>query len=528
MIFKSPYPSVTIPSVPVTDHVLADVPKRAEKAALIDAATGARMTFGELATNIRRVAGGLAARGFGKGDVVAIYSPNTITYPVAFHGAAYAGGVVTTVNPTYTAEELASQLKDSKARFLVTLGPFLEKATQAAEAAGGIDEIFTFDGAPGSTPFAELMAAEELDPKQRPKIDPTKDLVALPYSSGTTGISKGVMLTHGNLTWNVFNALSCIDFRGDDVLLGVAPMYRLGGFTAALLPVLYKGGAVVMMDRFEADRALAAIEQHGVTVMYGGPPYYEAMLDSQHFEGTDLSTLRFLLCAGAPVPVALIESYLQRGVEFLQHYGLSEAATRVLMLDRASMLGKVGSAGRPQFFTKVRVVHPDMSDVAVGEAGEVVARGPNVTTGYWRQPDLTARAITHGGWLHTGDAARMDEDGYFYVLGRLADEMILAGERVFPNEIEDALKKHADVLDCAAVDMPDATGVAVFVVARPGADLRADEVMAFAQGRLPPAWQPGVVHVIDRIPRNASDKVLRWQLREVLQGQGSKPKGRVG
>ena len=227
MIFQSPYPDVTIPDSSVTNFALQRSAEFSEKTALIDGSSGATISYGELSSSIRKAASGLASRGFGKGDVLAIYSPNCIAYPIAFHGAAYAGGVVTTVNPQYTPKELASQLKDSQAQFLVTTSMFLTNAQQAAAEAGNIQEIFTFDNAPGATPFSVLLEAPELE--IGPAIDSATDLVALPYSSGTTGGSKGVMLTHRNLVANMAQLAGlesqCRPITEEDKLIAVLPFF---------------------------------------------------------------------------------------------------------------------------------------------------------------------------------------------------------------------------------------------------------------------------------------------------------------
>jgi fatty-acyl-CoA synthase len=258
-----------------------------------------------------------------------------------------------------------------------------------------------------------------------------------------------------------------------------------------------------------------------VTVVFGGPRLYAGMVELPRFDEAELGSLRFCLVAGGQVPASLIEAYLRRGIVFLQHYGLTEAATRILMLDRANMDRKAGSVGRQQFFTEVRVVRPDMSDVAVGEIGEVVARGPSVTRGYWQEGVIAAAGVA-GGWLRTGDAARVDEDGFVYLIDRLADAIDIAGERVFPSEIEQVVRGHPAVADCAAVDAPGGGGLALFVVARPGARLRESDVLEMAARHLPPARRPSLVRLVDRIPRNASDKIIRRALRDALHGDAER------
>jgi acyl-CoA synthetase (AMP-forming)/AMP-acid ligase II len=303
MIFRSPYPDVMIPNVTVTDHVLGKIAGRENEPALIDAATGATVTFAELKSRIRRVAGGLAARGLAQGEVVAVYSPNTLGYPVAFHGALLAGGVVTTVNPTYTAEELASQLRDSRARFLVTIGPLVEKAAEAARRAGGVQEIFTFDGAPGATPFARLLEGPELE--RGPRIDPAKDLAALPYSSGTTGISKGVMLTHRNLVANMVQIAGCDSLcrplTERDTVMAVLPFFHIYGLVVVMNYALWRGARLVVTPKFELEPFLKAMQDHGVTYAYFVPPILVALAKHPLVSQYDLSRLAGIMSGAAPL-----------------------------------------------------------------------------------------------------------------------------------------------------------------------------------------------------------------------------------
>ncbi|HIC52744.1 MAG TPA: hypothetical protein EYO97_02835, partial [Gemmatimonadetes bacterium] len=293
LIFRSPYPDVVIPDISVVDYVLQRAPEFGEKAALIDGVTGTTLSYDELASGIRRAAGGLAQRGLAKGDVLAIYSPNTLYYPVAFHGAAYAGGVVTTVNPLYTSGELAKQLRDARARFLITAGPFVDKAREAAAEAGGIEKIFTFDGAPGTTPFSALLDSEELE--NPPQIDPATDLVALPYSSGTTGLSKGVMLTHRNLVANMAQLLGTRslvrELKKDDTLIAVLPFFHIYGLLVIMTNALSRGAAIVVLPRFDLEQFLKAVQDYGVTFAHLVPPIVIALAKHPMVSEYDLSSI---------------------------------------------------------------------------------------------------------------------------------------------------------------------------------------------------------------------------------------------
>ena len=530
MIFKSPYPDVVIPNVPVTDHVLADVPKRADKAALIDVASGKRMTFGEMATNIRRTAGGLAARGFQKGDVIAIYSPNTITYPVAFHGAAYAGGIVTTVNPTYTAEELASQLRDSKARFLITLGPVLDKAEQAAEAAGHIDEIFTFDGALGSTPFAELMAAEELDARKRPKIDPAKDLVALPYSSGTTGISKGVMLTHRNLVANMVQLKGtdslCRAITERDNLMAVLPFFHIYGLGVIMNYALSRGATLVIHQRFDLEQFLKSIQDYKVTFAHLVPPILVALAKHPIVDNYDLSSLEGIMSGAAPLGGDLARAVEQRlDCVVGQGYGLTETSPVTHTApNQHKGQNPYDSIGPCLPNTELRIVDPESGeDLGPSQAGEVWIRGPQVMQGYFAQPGATAATIDDDGWLHTGDIGSVDEQGLCRIVDRVKELIKYKGFQVAPAELEALLLKHPAIKDAAVVRSPDEEAGEVpkaFVVS--DGTISEEDVMNFVAEHVSPHKKVRRVEFVDAIPKSPSGKILRRILveRETMSLEG--------
>jgi acyl-CoA synthetase (AMP-forming)/AMP-acid ligase II len=530
MIFESPYPDVTIPDVPVTDHVLADVPKRADKTALIDAASGARMSFGELATSIKRVAGGLAGRGLGKGDRIAIFSPNTITYPAAFHGTAYAGGVVTTVNPTYTAEELTNQLRDSKARFLITLGPFLEKAREAADAVGGIEEIFTFDGAPGSTPFAELLAADGLADAKRPKIEPATDLVALPYSSGTTGVSKGVMLTHRNLVANMVQLKGtdslCRAITERDTLTAVLPFFHIYGLGVIMNYALSRGATLVVFQRFDLEQFLGAIQEHGVTFAHLVPPILLALAKHPLVDKYDLSSLEGIMSGAAPLGGELAQAVEERlGCVVGQGYGLTETSpvTHTAPNQRRGQT-PYDAIGPSLPNTEIQIVDPETGQsLGPGERGEVWIRGPQVMVGYFGQPGATAATIDDEGWLHTGDIGLVDENGLCRIVDRVKELIKYKGYQVAPAELEAILLTHPSIKDAAVVRSPDEEAGEVpkaFVVS--DGSLTEEDVMIFVAKHVSPQKKVRRVEFVDSIPKSPSGKILRRVLveREMMSMEG--------
>jgi fatty-acyl-CoA synthase len=324
------------------------------------------------------------------------------------------------------------------------------------------------------------------------------------------------MLTHGNVTWNVLNLLSVADIRHADVTLAIAPFFRVGGTGVNVLPVLFMGGTVILPETTDPDTIITLIEQHRVTVGFGNPDLLEALTSAQRWLAADLSSIRFVITGGAPVPERLLHAYLHRGITLLQGYGLSEAAPVALLLDPQRALTKMGSAGRPPLFVDVRIVDDDGGDSAVGEVGELWIRGPNVMAGYWQRPTDTREALAEDGWLRTGDAARQDQEGFVWIVDRLRERFASAGRIVYPGDIERALMGHPGVADAAVVGMPGPNGdatVNAFVVPASGGDATPDELIAYARSRLARHEVPAALEFVDRLPRNSVGKLQRELLR---------------
>ncbi len=525
MIFRSPYPDVVIPETTVTEYVLRGAEQFAEKTALIDGPTGATTSYGELATTIRRAAGGLAARGFGKGDVLGIYSPNTVQYPVAFHGAAHAGGIVTTVNPHYTAAELASQLSDSRARFLVTTDACLEKASEAAKQAGGIEEIFTFDDASGATPFSVLTDGAELE--EGPEIDPGTDLVALPYSSGTTGGPKGVMLSHRNLVANMVQLDGAESLsRGlteDDTVLAILPFFHIYGLLVIMNWALSNGARIVVLPRFELETFLGALQEHRVTYLHLVPPILLALAKHPIVDQYDLSSLDAINSGAAPMAEGLALAVEERlGCVVGQGYGLTETSP-VTHHGPNQRRGQCphASIGPSLPNTETQIIDVDSgAALGPGERGEVWIRGPQVMLGYLNRPDATAETLDEDGWLHTGDIGYVDENGYCYIVDRLKELIKYKGFQVAPAELEALLLTHPQIKDVAVVRSPDPEAGEVpkaFVVA--DGELSAEDVMSFVAERVSSHKKIRRVEFVDEIPKSAAGKILRRVLVEREEGK---------
>lgn len=522
MIFRSPLADIEIPNVPLPQLLFGDVSAHAAKPALIDGPTGRTLTYGQLAGAIRLVASSLAARGFRKGDVFAIYSPNLPEYAVAFHAVATLGGINTTVNPLYTPHELAHQLKDAGAKYLLTIPQFLSNAQAAAVEAGGIEEIFVFGEAEGATPFASLLRSDgQLPPVA---IDPQKDLVVLPYSSGTTGLPKGVMLTHHNLVANICQCSGAdfdrgLEIRPDDVLLGLLPFFHIYGMVVVMSWALYQRATVVTMPRFDMEQFLNLAQSHRLSYAHLVPPIVLGLAKHPLVDKFDLSNLRAIVSGAAPLSGELEAAVKARlGVEVTQGYGMTESSpvTHFCFRLPAGKL-KPGSVGQVVPNTLARIVDPvTREEFGAGQEGELWVKGPQVMQGYLNNPQATANTVDRDGWLHTGDIAVADEDGYFWIVDRLKELIKYKGYQVAPAELEALLLTHPAVADAAVIGLPDdeAGELPKAFVVRKG-DVSEDEILAFVADQVAPYKRIRFVEFIDAVPKSASGKILR----RVLKGQ---------
>ncbi|SMQ20321.1 fatty-acyl-CoA synthase [Streptomyces sp. Ag82_O1-12] len=463
--------------------------------------------YGALHTRTTRLAHALRARGVRRGDRIAYLGPNDPSYLETLFAAGTLGAVFVPLNIRLAGPEIAYQLADSGARALV-YGP--SYAGLVAGLPGSTDvRVYLEVGGEYEAAVAEA-PAEPID-------EPVgaDDTCIIMYTSGTTGRPKGAMLTHGNLTWNAINVLIDHDLVADERALVSAPLFHTAGLNMLTLPVLLKGGTCVLVDAFDADATFDLVERHRITFMFGVPTMFDQVARHPRWPEADLSSLRILTCGGSPVPTPLIEAYQERGLTFLQGYGMTEAAPGTLFLDAEHAVAKAGSAGVPHFFSDVRVVRPDLSPADTGEVGEVVVRGPHVMPGYWGLPEETAASFTDG-WFRSGDAAQVDEDGYVHIVDRIKDMIISGGENIYPAEIEDRLLAHPDIVECAVIGVPDDKWGEVpraVVVPREGAALDPDEVLASLAGRLAKYKIPKSVVLADELPRTASGKLLKSRVR---------------
>ncbi len=512
MIFHSTLPDVVIPDLPLPAFVLQHAHEYADRAALIDSVSGRTLSYGELATAVQHVAAGLAARGVAKGNVVALYSPNLPEYAVAFHAVASLGAVNTTVNPAYTADELAAQLKDAAASVLITIPQLMDRATAAA-AACGLREIVVFGEAEGATPFSALAHNDGALPAIA--IDPTTDLAALPYSSGTTGLPKGVMLTHRNLVANVCQVRDNLGISSSDVVIAVLPFYHIYGMEIILNVTIHCGAAVVTMPRFDLEAFLRAMQDHAVTHAFLVPPIILALAKHPLVDQFDLSALRTIDSGAAPLSAELAQACAARlGCRVRQGYGLTETSpvTHGQLPDRIVD----GAVGQCIANTESKIVDVVTgAELGANEQGEICVRGPQIMKGYLNRPDATAAMIDADGWLHTGDIGYADDEGYFFIVDRLKELIKYKGFQVAPAELEGILLTHPAVADAAVIPSPDAEAGEVpkaFVVLR--GEATDEQIMAYVAQRVAPFKKLRRLEIVDAIPKSASGKILRRVLIE--------------
>jgi 4-coumarate--CoA ligase len=516
IVSRSPFPDIEIPPQTISDRVFAGFAGREDAPALIDGPTGRTLTGRQLVDAVRRLAGGLTAHGFGAGQVVAIMAPNLPEYAVLFHGVAWAGGTVTTVNPTYAAEELRFQLQDSGAALLVTVPAFLATA-RAAVAGSGVREIAVLgEAAEGATPLATLVGA----PIEQVPVDLERHVLAIPYSSGTIGLPKGVMLSHANLVTNVAQIEAIEPVRPGERTLAVLPFFHIYGMTVLMSYMLAGGGVLVTLPRFELEAALRLAEEHRMRRLFVVPPLVLALAKHPLVAGFDLSALEVVFSGAAPLGPELEAACAGRlGCEVVQGYGMTEMSPVSHFTPTGR--GRPGSAGLTVPNTLCRFVDPESgADCAVGDVGELWVKGPQVMLGYLNNPEATAAALGDG-WLRTGDLGRIDDDGYLTIVDRVKELIKVKGFQVPPAELEALLVTHPAVADAAVIGLPDAECGEVpvaFVVRASGAEPRPEELQAFVAGHVASYKQLRRLSFVDAIPKSPSGKILRRVLRAGVAG----------
>lgn len=491
--------TMQIPQLSLPAFVMEHWTDHGDKPALVDAASGRTLTYAQLREASRTVAANLAARGMATGDTFCLYAPNLLEYPIAYYGIQLAGGVPTTANPLYSMEELAKQLIDSRATGILTVPEFLDKA-RAAAAEAGITDIFVFGEANGALPFALLFT-----PGAPPVANGVPELAALPYSSGTTGVAKGVMLTHRNMIAAILQTIAFEDTAEADVIIAYLPFFHIYGQQVILNAGLRQGATLIVMSRFDFEGFLRAVQQYRITRLYLVPPVVLALSRSPLVDQYDLSSVRHILAGAAPLGAALTRTCSERlGAFVRQGYGMTETACIISVTPPGQMPPQLDSVGLPVTGCEVKLVD-----------GELLVRGPQIMKGYLNRPAETAEMLLPDGWMRTGDIAEIDEGGWLRIVDRCKELIKFKGCQVPPAELEALLLSHPAVADAAVIGIPDEEAGEIpkaFVVRRDA--ITAEELGHFVAAHVAPFKKIRQWEFVDHIPKSPSGKILRRMLRQ--------------
>ena len=477
-----------------------------DRLALVSIETGERLTYAELDARASRAAATLRSAGLEPGDRFGLLAHNCVEFLELFFGAGKAGVIVVPLSTRATAHELEHIARDCAMKCVFYGDGFEEIALSVVRYPLSVlrSANLTDNGQRTTTP---VPAATPIDPEAT---------YCLLYTSGTTGKPKGVMIPRRQLYWNGYNTAVNWSLREEDVSPVFTPLYHAGGIAAFMIPIFTAGGTIVLHKGFDPAVVWQTIERERCTVVLGVPTIWKLLMDAPEFARADLSHVRWFISGGAPLPQYLIDAYQQRGVVFKQGYGMTEVGVNCFTMTADESRRKPGSIGRPMLFTTVRLVDGEGNDVAVNEVGEMWIRGPHVSNGYWNNEEATRAAYDAGGFLHTGDLARRDEEGFFYIAGRRKEMFISGGVNVYPAEIEGELVSHPAVSDAAVIAVPDETWGEVcvaFVVAT----ATSEELAEYLGARIARYKVPRRFIFVDALPRTPYGKVVKEELRKQLK-----------
>jgi len=504
-------------SIPYYDWIAHHAGRRPTTLAIHDLQTHRKFTYAELDARTNRLVSALAGMGIAKGDRVALLAPNCAEYFELQFACGRLGAIMLPLNWRLTVPELEYILGDSGPKLLIHDKEFAKQAAALSKNRLEIDH-----DRPDSA-YEQALARAGKTPAPVPLGH--DDIGMVMYTSGTTGHPKGAIITHGMVFWNCVNLGIPALITPETVQLVVLPLFHTGGLNCYANPVLHAGGTVLIMRTFDPGLALDCISDPalGITHFFAVPAPYQFMMQHPKFQGTDLSRLRVAGVGGAPCALSILETWTARGVPLVQGWGMTETSPAGTMLDAADAIRKLGSAGRCLMHTAIRIVDDEGGDVAPGGIGELLIKGPNITPGYWNNPEATKKSFTDG-WLHTGDAARQDEEGFVYIVDRWKDMYISGGENVYPAEVENVLFQLPQVADAAIIGVPNErwgeVGMAV-IVRKEGQALAEGEVIQHCLGRLAKFKVPQSVAFVDALPRNATGKVLKRELRTQFVGRSA-------
>ena len=519
-VFHSPFATVDIPRVTITQHVLRKCSECADHPAIIDGISGSSLSFSELATRIRRLAGGLQVRGFKHGDVLALIAPNCPDYAVVFHATALCGGTVTTINPGYGIAEVRQQLLDSRAKWIVASQNCKAVCKQAMRGTT-VNSLICLEDTPNGTCVNSLLA-HEVD---QVEVNLDTHPVVLPYSSGTTGFPKGVMLSHTNLVANLVQMNIAFEYEQCEVGLAILPFFHIFGMQVLMGSLLAEGHTIVTLPRFDMETSLELIEQHAVTQFFVVPPIVLGLAKSPLVDNHDLSSLRKVFCGAAPLGAKLAEEAATRlNCAVVQGYGMTEMSP--VSHCTPGFTNKPGSSGVTIPNTQSRIVDPDGNDLPANTEGELLVKGPQIMIGYLNNSQATTQTLDADGWLHTGDLAIIDEDGYMSIVDRVKELIKYKGFQIAPAELEAVIITHPDVADVAVIGMPDEEAGELpkaFIVLRADANItgadqlaqKSVDIMQFVSKQVAKYKAVQEVQWVDAIPKSPSGKILRRLLRDV-------------
>jgi fatty-acyl-CoA synthase len=490
-----------------------------EKCALVFVPAQERLTYAQLNARAIRCAQFLTEHcGLRHGERFALLANNRMEYFDAFFAAAKTGLIFVPLNTRLTPVELEYIVRDCGARVLLYEDE-LKSTAQALCAAAGTGQAYALNPGPADpdAPYARFHSSADAAQWRNARCAP-EDVLCLLYTSGTTGQPKGVRIPHRMVAWNGYNTAVCWQLREDDVSPIFTPLFHAGGLGAFLVPILTIGGTLVLHRSFDASEVWRTIERERCTVVLGVPTIFKMLMEAPEFATVNLCHVRWFISGGAPLPLYIIEAYQKRGVVFKQGYGLTEVGVNCFSMTVEESARKAGSIGKPLMLTEARLVDESGQEVATGAIGELWLRGPHVSQGYWNNPEATAAALDKDGWFHTGDKARRDEEGFYYIVGRAKDMFISGGVNVYPAEIEAALLLHPAVQDAAVIGAPHETwgevGVA-FVVLRGHQAVSQAELTDFLASRLAKFKIPRTFHFISALPRTAYGKVVKGDLHKL-------------
>jgi acyl-CoA synthetase (AMP-forming)/AMP-acid ligase II len=475
------------------------------------------LTYRALQQQVLSLAYYIQKMGIRKGDRVALLFPNCNEMAVAYFACAVLGAVAVPLNNRLTGKDLTYILNDCGARMAVVGYQFFQLFQTIREGLRSLKDLIYAGPArqPGAIYFRDLLGASE--PPQEPAMSPDDSAVIM-YTSGTTGLPKGAVMTHRNVFTNARNCGAALNYRENDTTLIVVPLFHVTGLNSQLVAFLYVGGTCVILKAYKTAEMIRAIARHGITVLFNVPTMYVLMLINETLKETDISSVRIAAYGGAPMDKETIVALKDRlGLDLYNAYGLTESSSLTTVLPACDAVRKAPSVGLPVSGVRVKTVGADGGETPPGEAGELLIKGPNIVQGYFNKPEATQKSIVDG-WLHTGDVARIDDEGYVFIVDRMKDMIVRGGENIYSIEVESVLNSHPQVLESAVVPEPHhifGEVVKAFVVLRPGTQTTPEEIIDFCKRNMADYKVPAGVVFLEELPRNPGGKVVKNRLREL-------------